>query len=185
MNLHALLKEQTQDLHSTIENDSVMSRLMQENLTPDEYGRLLLKLLSVHEFMENQLKQIPELHEAVPDFSRRQKSESLKKDLKALGMIVPKDFSLKTSFRLQNVSEAMGAMYVLEGSSLGGQVIAKKLKQHRFISQHTLNFFSHYGAETGLLWRQFLTALEKAEIEGRIDSVQAVHGARSSFQFLL
>ncbi len=56
-----------------------------------------------------------------------------------------------------NISTAWGAMYVLEGSTLGGQIIIKHLRKYlgESISDNT-HYLAPYGAETGAMWQTFL-----------------------------
>lgn len=65
--------------------------------------------------------------------------------------------------------EALGLLYVLEGSTLGGRMILRELTR-RGIEDRRLAFLDPYGAETGRRWRGFIEVLER-EIAG--DSVSA------------
>lgn len=57
-------------------------------------------------------------------------------------------------------AEALGLIYVLEGSTLGGQAIRKQLeKQGRTLDG--VSFLDPYGAETGPRWKSFLAVLDR------------------------
>jgi heme oxygenase len=78
-------------------------------------------------------------------------------------------------------AEALGMLYVLEGSTLGGRSILRALAE-RGIADPDLAFLDPYGAETGARWRTFLVVLAR-ETEGdatRIDF--ACRGAVRAFQ---
>ena len=56
--------------------------------------------------------------------------------------------------------DALGAFYVLEGSTLGGAVIARTLKKNQHLSDiETYNFYGCYGEEIGMRWKQFCQVL--------------------------
>lgn len=50
---------------------------------------------------------------------------------------------------------ALGALYVIEGSTLGGEVIARTLRQASWVPPHGLTSFRPYGAAAGRMWREF------------------------------
>ncbi|MGI4873521.1 MAG: biliverdin-producing heme oxygenase [Janthinobacterium lividum] len=67
--------------------------------------------------------------------------------------------------------QLLGAMYVLEGSTLGGQVIARSLAKAG-IPLHT--YFSGYGEQTGTRWKQFCHLLtEEATPENQAEIVES------------
>jgi heme oxygenase len=69
-------------------------------------------------------------------------------------------------------AEALGLLYVLEGSTLGGQVIRKQLlKQGQ--SLDGLSFLDPYGAETGPRWKSFLAVLDRECPPDRPETGQA------------
>ena len=57
-------------------------------------------------------------------------------------------------------AEALGMLYVLEGSTLGGRLILRALAA-RGIVDPALEFLDPYGAATGARWRDFLTVLSR------------------------
>ena len=100
------------------------------------------------------------------DYSSRRKLNWIEADIKDLGHTSD---SLETLPRfgelpcLTEPVEALGAMYVLEGSSLGRQVMLKKLAERLNIRPDWAgHFFSGYGKETGAMWHSFVSALNEA-----------------------
>lgn len=180
--LHAQLKSQTADLHSSIERNSLMSRVMEPDFSEQEYIRLLQKQLSFYLKVEASLHKIPRLMELLPDSKNRIKSHSLRQDLAAMNSPVLEE---EVHLPINNLAQALGVLYVLEGSSLGGQVIARKLKDHGFINDQNLNFFNHYGSETGVFWRRFLAFLEEQSQRDDVPHKEVVTSARKTFQSLM
>lgn len=63
--------------------------------------------------------------------------------------------------KVENTTQALGAMYVLEGSTLGGKIISKMIVQAlQLKSKDAVQFFSGYGEATEERWNAFKTSLE-------------------------
>ena len=75
---------------------------------------------------------------------------------------------------------AFGFAYVLEGATLGGRVIHKRLRAIGH-SLEGVSFFDAYGPLTGSRWRSFCEILER-ECAGR--EAEAVTGACEGFAFV-
>ncbi|GAA4048264.1 biliverdin-producing heme oxygenase [Hymenobacter glaciei] len=71
---------------------------------------------------------------------------------------------------LDTRAQLLGAMYVLEGSSLGGQVIARHLAAAGIEGR---SFFAGRAERTGPLWKQFGQLLEAAAAAEDADAVVA------------
>lgn len=83
--------------------------------------------------------------------------------------------------RLDSAAAKLGAMYVVEGSALGGRGLARNL--HGLLGDDTLagrRFFASDGADTGRVWRTFLDELGAVPAANRrivIDSAVATFGS--------
>jgi len=59
---------------------------------------------------------------------------------------------------LDQLAQAMGSLYVIEGSALGGRVIAPRLAQTLdLVPGRGASYFHGFGDETGAMWRDFRT----------------------------
>ena len=100
------------------------------------------------------------------DYQSRRKLSWIEADLKDLGHTSESLEALPAFGELPQLNEpveALGAMYVLEGSSLGRQVMLTKLAERLNIRPDWAgHFFSGYGKETGAMWRSFIDALNEA-----------------------
>ena len=65
---------------------------------------------------------------------------------------------------------AFGALYVLEGSTLGGKIIYQTIST-KLNSNEGLRFFAGYGPNTGMMWKKFLQCLDHPENHQRADDV--------------
>jgi len=79
--------------------------------------------------------------------------------------------------------EALGRLYVLEGSTLGGVFIDRHLATLPALSGVRLRAFSPYGAETGAMWHAFRTATRDRVAAGG-QAAAVVASARSTFTAL-
>ena len=87
------------------------------------------------------------------DYSSRRKLPALEADLAALRRL---PIPMNTGCPAIDTSGALfGMLYVLEGSTLGGQFIARKLLQH-VSPPFPLQFYTLYGDKTQQLWLEFL-----------------------------
>ena len=84
-------------------------------------------------------------------FEPRRKLHLLAADLRCLG-ISPHEPEVLPLLPVATQAEALGSMYVLEGSTLGSQLVARKVLAHLGFEPH---YHSGYGAATGAMWRSF------------------------------
>jgi heme oxygenase (biliverdin-IX-beta and delta-forming) len=148
--------------------DRLFSRL---NLAdPHEYGLFLLAQASAHIPVEEALDAAG-ADRLVPDWPDRRRAPFLREDLAALGEATPHPI---TPPPLADNPSMLGAIYVLEGSRLGGALLKKQLPAgapSRFLSAK---------AQTGA-WRKLLENLETALYREDLIEAAAV-AAKSVFQ---
>lgn len=77
-------------------------------------------------------------------------------------------------------AEALGMLYVLEGSTLGGRMILRTLAA-RGVADPALGFLDPYGTETGARWRDFLAVLCRELADDRCLVAAACDGAVRGF----
>ncbi|WGM37769.1 biliverdin-producing heme oxygenase [Caulobacter sp. NIBR1757] len=108
---------------------------------------------------------------AVPglDYEARRRRPVLDRDLAHFGEATPPPCPMaKPASR----AEALGILYVLEGSTLGGQVIRKRLLS-RGAGLDGVSFLDPYGAETGPRWKGFLAVLGRECPPDRPETAEA------------
>lgn len=113
----------------------------------------------------------------LPDHGDRRNSSYIKADILELGGSLD-DLPAATAPAIDNALRAMGALYVLEGSIMGGPYIVQMLRKLGIT--RGFSFFSGYGEQSGSMWQSFtesLNALPKSEL----DQVQAVDAAIETF----
>jgi heme oxygenase len=87
---------------------------------------------------------------------------------------------LPTFPRPASRAQALGMLYVLEGSTLGGRLILRMLAE-RGINDPDLEFLDPYGPDAGLRWRSFLSVLSRETDHDDARVSQAGTGAVLAF----
>jgi heme oxygenase len=107
----------------------------------------------------------------------RKRSSQIALDLECLGYPAASE---SISAPVIGLSEQLGCLYVLEGSTLGGQIIARELENRLGLTPATgAAFFRGAGRETAAHWRAFSDALDR--VWPRVDEGGAIEGARRTF----
>jgi Heme oxygenase len=115
---------------------------------------------------------------------RRRKTPLLACDLAVLGVDTARLPLCDALPPLEKEEEAMGCLYVVEGASLGGQIISRILRQRLDIGpRNGAAFYNGYGDETPAMWEAFRSYLEAyAHDEARQEAV--IGAARATFEAL-
>jgi heme oxygenase len=162
------LRSATRDLHDGLEARlDVFARVADPVRRREMVGRFLAFYRPAEAALARVLANEPGL-----EFEARRKAPALERDLATLKTAPPADAPLAPP---TGRCEALGFLYVLEGSTLGGRVIDKQLRV-RGLSPEGLSFFQGYGEATGPRWKAFCAVLERAD-----DKAAAARGARSAF----
>ncbi len=173
------LKEDTRVLHTQIE---ARIDLTQRLGNKGDYQRLLARFYGFYEPLEAHLRTRPE----VPSLAleTRRKTPWLEHDLLQLGLNraqlaqLPRCANLPA---LTTTAQMLGCLYVLEGATLGGQFIARSLKQQLSLeADNGAAFFSGYGGATGAQWKAF-GAVVNAWAEQHGDEDLILQAARATF----
>jgi heme oxygenase len=112
---------------------------------------------------------------------RRRRAGLFATDLGALGAAVPE--RRPDLPQPAGTDAALGRMYVLEGSTMGGTLIDRHLGALPGLAGTRLHAFSPYGAETGAMWHAFRRATRDRIAAGG-DAATVVAAARDTFRAL-
>ena len=171
------LRDETRALHAEVE---ALVPMLAPSLQLDVYREFLAALWGVHRPLEEQLGGVDGLRDAVPDLEQRFKSEALAADLAALGIDAEQLSVTRDGPALDSIARALGCMYVLEGSTLGGQHIHRHLRVVLPVAaSEASRFLTCYGAATGRMWNSFREHVER--IESDLDADASVDAALRTF----
>jgi heme oxygenase len=176
--LHSRLRSATQPSHQRLE---AALGLATPPVDETRVVRLLERLHGFHAAWE------PALEGRVPDAIRvpRLKTPLLADDLARLGVPAARLRSLPVCDAASSLcgseGDAAGALYVLEGSTLGGRMITRALQDTPWLGGRALRYWNAYGADTGRRWHETLAYLETLPV---LASERVVASAVATFELL-
>ena len=108
----------------------------------------------------------------------------LAQDLLALGQALPLPDAIEAPSPLHNVWQGLGLLYVLQGSTLGGQVIVARLQRQLGLSPPSgCTYFYGHGSHTRARWLALCSILEANLVEPH-QQAQAADAALGTFAYL-
>lgn len=145
------------------------------------YSRLLEAYYGFYSSLERQLDQVPDLDRAT--LVGRHKADALAQDLCALGRNPEQVAAFASCCDLPPLThrlQALGAMYVVEGATLGGQVLSRIVQSKLSIDSDSGGaFLRFYGSDAGQMWMSFLDLL--SEVNDPSQRAQVVESALLTF----
>ena len=178
------LKQATQTRHAALESRSI---LLDPSLSLTAYGNCLRRFFGYYAPLELVLLGANRWSDAGLATAAWQKVPLLAKDLLSLGDTpdqlaqVPRCQSLPD---LSTTARVFGCLYVLEGATLGGQIVTRHLADTLAVTaEYGGAFFRGYGEHTGSRWKAFGTQLTAfASRSGSDDEIVA--SANETFETL-
>lgn len=152
------LKSSTRSLHDAVERSSLLDRLARGDIDRAQYSLLLATLYGIYSPLEFAV------HAILERTPVETKVAWFKMDFQALS-VNESELLLCTQLPvLETRASAMGALYVLEGSTLGGRILSQRVRSVLGIGpSNGGRFFYGYGDDTGRRWSQFKDELLQEE----------------------
>jgi heme oxygenase len=169
-----LLRSETRPAHEALEQNEFNQLLSVGTPSAAATAHFLAKMYGFLVPYEARLRQ----HSFGPEWEieRRQRAHLILEDLGKTPAELPLCPSLPP---LATWPQLLGAMYVLEGSTLGGQVIARQLAKADIPLR---TYFAGAAEHTGPLWKSFCQLLADAATDD--NSAAIVQSASLTFQHL-
>ena len=169
--LHRVLRAATRDVHERLHRHAGFAAIQDATIGRDAYRDLVVRLYGFHAAFE------------VAAAIGPVRSAWLAGDLEALGLARPLHALPRCPHvpRLDTAHRRLGALYVAEGSALGGRELARGLD--RLVGRDATagrRFFIGRGARTGEAWRGYLAQLSAAPQEASARA-EIVAGAVETF----
>jgi heme oxygenase len=166
----ATLRRATADVHRAVEQQ-VETWL--HGIDRRRYAALLTRIARVHRGTDRVLSSwfASDTHLGI---ERRRKVPKLRADLAALGSGLPEAVVIETS----TASSAYGVLYVCEGATLGGALIAPRLRSVLGPDAPVAHFHA-YGADTPRMWASCRAALDTVpddEVDVAVDAARRTFG---------
>lgn len=161
------LRRETRELHEAVERDVDIARCLSSR---EAYRSLLMRWWGFLVVTEPAMAAVldPGL------FAHRRKIDLLRRDLERLGLSEADIASIPIcdTATPRTEVEALGALYVLEGSTLGGQIIAR-MAVEALGADVPLGFYHPYGPKAGVMWRDCRSALSERAAPAAEDIILA------------
>lgn len=151
--LNQYIKEHTKKAHQALEG--IVVRQLKAIRSEEDYAAILKKFYTYFSSVEKAID--PYITEGVlPDYAQRRNSQHIREDIEELGAQIDLNPTVAVP-SIHNPLEALSALYVLEGSILGGPYIVQMLRKYGM--ERGFSFFSGYGSESPQMWEKFIQAL--------------------------
>lgn len=187
-NILKAIKEATRPKHDEIELNPLMNSVSDNSIDPKNYYNLLYKFYGFHKSAETTLLNTAFWKNYNFNIEERRKTPLLASDLQYLGYKenldkIPLCDKMPT---MTNDAQRVGFLYVIEGSTLGGQVLSRQLKQKfDFGKDKGASYFNSYGKENlRNMWFGFQALLEKYAENNPKQTDTIIHTAIDTFDTL-
>lgn len=170
------LRAATRSHHARVDRLVDLRRLRE----PAHYIRILQVFDRFHDAWEQRvLEALPPARHAW--LQRRSRRPFLQQDLHVLG--ADRLPAALPAPALPSAAAAWGAIYVMEGSALGGQLVTRTLARSGLGPDSGAAYFHGWGAATGAMWAETRLLLER-ELAAPAHLAQACEAARATFDAL-
>lgn len=149
----------TATAHERLHGLTPFADLAAGRLTRAGYAALLRRMLGFHLAVEASLVAAPSLAGFGIDLAERRRSGLLRQDLLALGAPAL-GVAVAPLPRLGSAGEAMGRLYVTEGATLGGRMLARGLDGLLGAGEAGRHFLLGHGARHAAMWAAFCAGIE-------------------------
>lgn len=177
------IRKGTETLHERLENNFDLFARARD---VSSYAEVLRRFRAFYAAIEPRLLAIadPRLEEF--RISERLKAKTLDADLAAISD-VGETFALSDENvpAVKSFTDALGILYVLEGSTLGGQVITRHFQKTlpELSPARGLAFFNGYGTRTRERWMEFMGLLNaRGSALSEDERSEVAQSARATFQ---
>ncbi len=177
------LREETSRNHATIESQMPV---LDPDMSRETYCHLLTRFWGYYAPLVDRLRAKIEIYWPDKEYvcTERAKVPQLEKDLRALGESLELLERCINLPHLKKPAQVLGCLYVIEGATLGGQLISKQLLANLALGPDTgAAFFNGYGSKIGHQWQSFrLFLTSNAEPMDQDDEI--VFSANETFKTL-
>lgn len=159
------LRAATRSAHHRIDHHPVLAPLVRQDISLAQYKRVLQCMMAIHIPLHDHLLAAQARMGLTEDFQISPRPSWLYGDFHYFGLLPDADVSAYLDGGWQRTNwpdvltpaQLVGALYVVEGSTLGGQVIARLLKEQLGVKANAgASFFAGHGKATPDRWTDFV-----------------------------
>jgi len=177
------LRQQTAVSHKKLEENYLSKMILDERVTLIDYQNYLSALYGVTLGCETTV--FPHIQDIVTDLEQRYRAQLIAQDLLETGFSQEQIAALPVyRFTFPSVAGYLGAMYVLEGSALGGRILYKHIHKTLGLTQENgCAYFWGYGEQTSIMWKSFISSFTQFAL-GTGQSADIISGAVNTFTII-
>ena len=176
------LRAATADLHREAESVLDLTAAIHDRAS---YAATLDRFHGFYVPLNQALRRFTEWPSLDIDRAARDQAARAAADLAALGL-QPSPATAPAFAALTTFPQALGALYVQEGSTLGGQIILRQIAAAQMgIPPGAMSFFAGHGPANGAMWRSFVGALDAFGAARPADQPAVEDGARLAFRAII
>ena len=162
--LNQQLKEGTQPNHQALEKKMVT--MIRGIKSEQDYVRFLKVMYGYYSALEQRIQD----YVSETEMTKRRKAERLLDDISHFETVASPELCRDLP-PISSHAEALGAMYVMEGSTMGGKTIARMIEgQSGLNGPSGFSFFNGYGEDTTKMWEEFKVFLNRP-----LDEMEKMH----------
>ena len=183
--IRKLLQEATAPAHQRLHNHAGLAAVASGTINKHDYICLLKRLYGFHRSFDEMLCAAGPAFQTGLDLRIRQRAFHIGQDLATLGVDKLTLANLPLCDAITppvSCAELLGALYVVEGSTLGGRVLARALSS--LLGPDGMDgrrFFFGYGEEHATMWRDVVMQIE-ANANTPARQIEIVKGATRAFR---
>jgi heme oxygenase len=148
------LRKHTHAAHVALNHHPMLIGITQPGYSLPRYQALLAAYQPLYAGLEAAIEQCIRQYSPAFEYQTRRKLPWLMSDLAYFEQPVTE--KIADIPPINNLAELVGVLYVIEGSTLGGGMIARLITQHLGIDANRGGaFFNAYGADTEARWQAF------------------------------
>ena len=154
-----LLRQRTHAAHTRLNHHPMLSGITQPGYPISRYKALIAAYQPLYAGLEQAIEDAIATCDLAFDYRVRRKLPWLNRDLDFLTHTV--QATPAPIPPITGLGELVGVLYVIEGSTLGGGLIARQIAEHLGLTACAGGAFFHaYGAETQTRWSDFCRFME-------------------------
>ncbi|MGM0624095.1 MAG: biliverdin-producing heme oxygenase [Campylobacterota bacterium] len=176
---HQRLKDETKQLHDALEQLYITKSLVEGTITTNEYKEYLKRLHCMHAVIERQLIDFDWQSIGI-DIERYLRKELVQNDLKSLEVDFEQTQCKKID--IENFEQALGFLYVLTGSTMGGKILAQKVEQNPSLP-NVNSYFHAFEEDTMGRWMEFLQKFSSYVEKNKADEA-VLEGAKKCYGYV-
>ncbi len=173
------LKQATAALHERVDSAMMAGDPMQDR---ERYARFVAVQYRFHQLTQHYFSD-PTLNQWFPGLSARERLSAVEQDCRDLGLDVAtlQQAPLPAPQTPEARAQAVGWLYVNEGSNLGAAFLYKRAQQLGLDEQHGARHLAPHPEGRGLHWQRFVAQLNAAPLSPEHEAL-ARDGARQAFE---